>query len=102
MLDYNDLTDNEKRNLRNALSVERIHQFYLEDNNILIMEAKELFEYIYILDIKKLNDAVNLIDRILEINITTEDTNKNVMEKLLESKANVYKLSNEHYAYKEN
>lgn len=102
MLDYNDLTDNEKRNLRNALGVERIHQFYLEDNNILIMEAKELFEYIYVLDIKKLKDAVDLIDRIIKLNITTEDANKSIMQKLLEGKSNVYKLSDEHYAYKEN
>lgn len=102
MLDYNELNDDEKRTLRNALGVDRIHQFYLEDNNILIMESKELFEYIYIFDVKKLKDAVNLINRIVTLDITTEDANKSIMQKLLESKSNVYKLSNEHYAYKEN
>ena len=102
MLDYNELNDDEKRTLRNALGVDRINQFYLEDNNILIMKAKELFEYIYIFDVKKLKDAVNLIERIVKLDITTEDANKTIMQKLLESKSNVYKLSNEHYAYKEN
>lgn len=102
MLDYNDLTDDEKRNLKDALGINRLHRFYLEDNNILIMEAKELFEYIYIFDVKKLRDAVNLIDRIITLNITTEDVNKSIMQKLLETKNNVYKLSDKNYAYKEN
>ena len=51
---------------------------------------------------KKLKYAVNLIERIVKLDITTEDANKTIMQKLLESKSNVYKLSNEHYAYKEN
>ena len=73
MLDYNELNDDEKRTLRNALGVDRIHQFYLEDNNILIMETKELFEYIYIFDVKKIKDAVNLINRIVKLDITPDD-----------------------------
>ena len=45
MLDYNELNDDEKRTLRNALEVERIYPCYLEDHNILLMESKELFDY---------------------------------------------------------
>ena len=39
MLDYNELNDDEKRTLRNALGVDRIHQFYLEDNIIPSIEV---------------------------------------------------------------
>lgn len=52
MIDYNNLNSEEKRALRDALNVERINLYYLEDNGILLMEAKELFEYIYLYDVK--------------------------------------------------
>ena len=53
MIDYNSLSSEEKRVLRDALNIERINLYYLEDNGILLMEAKELFEYIYLYDVKK-------------------------------------------------
>ena len=48
MLDYNELNDDEKRTLKTFLGIERMHQYYLEDNNVLLMDEKELFEYIYL------------------------------------------------------
>ena len=86
MLDYNDLNDDEKRVLREALGVERIYTFYLEDHHILLMDSKELFEYIYIL-----GDSV----------ISSSDVNKTVIQKIIEEKDNVIVLGNNRYAYRE-
>ena len=52
MLDYTDLNEDEKRTLRDYLGVERIFPNYLEDHNILIMKTEELFEYIFLYDLK--------------------------------------------------
>lgn len=101
MLDYNDLNDDEKRVLREALNVERIYTFYLEDHNILLMDSKELFEYIYILDVKKKTDALKLIERIGESVITNADVNKTIIQKKVGNNANVITLSSNRYAYKE-
>lgn len=102
MLDYNDLNENEKNVLKQVLNMQEIPTYYLEENNILLMEKREMFEYIYMYDLKKIKDAINLIERIINLEITIQDANKTIIQKLLESKNNVYKLSNEHYAYKEN
>lgn len=101
MLGYNDLNYEEKRVLRDALGMERIYPFYLEDHNILLMDSKELFEYIYILDVKKKADALKLIEEIGESIIISEDVNKTIIQKLVENKENVIVLSNNRYAYKE-
>lgn len=101
MLYYDDLNNEEKRILRTALNVERISTFYLEDNGILLMEAKELFEYIYLYDVKKLKDAINLLNKILEKQIDSSDVNKSIIEKILEDNEKVIKISNNVYAYKE-
>ena len=101
MLDYNNLNENEKRTLRNDLGIERISTYYLEDHNVLLMEAKELFDYIYLYDIKKVKDAVKLIERIVKTEIASEDVGKSVINKILESDGKVIKLSDNHYAYKE-
>lgn len=102
MLDYNDLNENEKNVLKQVLNMQEIPTYYLEENNILLMEKREMFEYIYMYDLKKIKDAINLIERIINLEITIQDANKTIIQKLLESKNNVYKLSNENYAYKEN
>ena len=101
MIDYNNLNSEEKRALRDALNVERINLYYLEDNGILLMEAKELFEYIYLYDVKKLKDAINLLNKILEKQINSSDVNKSIIEKILEDDEKVIKISNNVYAYKE-
>lgn len=102
MLDYNDLNDDEKRVLRDALGMERIYPFYLEDHNILLMDSKELFEYVYIYDIKKINDAVNFIEKIATKMITEKDINKSIKQKILEEEERIIKLSEKNYAYREN
>ncbi len=102
MLDYNDLNENEKNVLKQVLNMQEIPTYYLEENNILLMEKREMFEYIYMYDLKKIKDTINLIERIINLEITIQDANKTIIQKLLESKNNVYKLSNEHYVYKEN
>lgn len=102
MLDYNELNEDEKRTLRNALGVERISLFYLEDHNILLMNAKELFEYIYMYDLKKIKDAINFIEKIIQLKIHNEDVDKSIVQKILEENEKVIKLNNDIYAYKEN
>lgn len=101
MLDYNDLSNEEKRILRTALNVERISTFYLEDNGILLMNAEELFEYIYLYDIKKLKDAINFINEILKMKINNNDLNKSIMQKILEQNNKIIKINDTVYAYKE-
>lgn len=101
MLDYNDLNDDEKRTLKSFLGIERMHQYYLEDNNVLLMDEKELFEYIYMYDLKKIKDAINFIEEIVKLEITTEDSNKTIMQKILQKNSKVCKLGDKHYAYKE-
>lgn len=101
MLDYKDLNDNEKRILREHLHVERMTQFYLEDHNIMIMNPSELFEYIFLDEIHKLNEAIELIKDIKSMNITQNDINKTIEQKVLEFHDNVFKLSENVYIYKE-
>jgi len=101
MLDYNELNEDEKRTLRKALGVERISLFYLEDHQVLLMNAKELFEYIYMYDLKKIKDAINFIEEIVQLRINNEDVNKSIIQKILEENEKVIKLSDNHYAYKE-
>lgn len=101
MLDYNDLNDEEKRTLKSVLGIERMTIYYLEDHNILLMETEELFKYIYMLDLKKVKDAINLIERIVKLEIASGDVNKSIMQKVLEENECVFKLSDKHYAYKE-
>ena len=102
MLDYNELNDDEKRTLRNALEVERIYPCYLEDHNILLMESKELFDYIYMYDLKKIKEAIKFIEEIVQLRINNEGVNKSIIQKILEENEKVIKLSDNHYAYKEN
>ena len=85
MLDYKDLNDNEKRILREQLGVERMTQFYLEDHNILLMNPNEMFEYIFLDEIHKLNEAINLINDVINMDITQNDVNKTIRQKVIES-----------------
>lgn len=102
MIEYNDLNDDEKRILREKLGISRMSNYYLEDNNILLMNKKELFEYVFLFDIKKCKDAINLITSISDIEIAQNDIGKSVSQILLENRSNVIKINNNIYAYKEN
>lgn len=65
------------------------------------MDSKELFEYIYILDVKKKKDALQLIEKIGDSVISSSDVNKTVIQKIIEEKDNVIVLGNNRYAYRE-
>lgn len=101
MLDYKDLNDNEKRILREHLGVERMTQFYLEDHNILLMNPNEMFEYIFLDEIHKLNEAINFINNLINMDITQNDVNKTIGQKVIESHDSVFKISDNAYIYKE-
>ena len=81
MIDYNSLNNKEKRVLRDALNIERINLYYLEDNGILLMEAKELLKLVY-RDFLATEDERNFIiqkeHKILE---TSENKKEKVVEK---------------------
>ena len=93
MLQYSDLNNDEKRIIREKLGIERLHPYYLEDNNYLLMDVNELFDYIFLLDLKKLKDAKNLKE---------SDVNKTIKEFLIENENNVIKINSRVYLYKEN
>lgn len=101
MLDYTDLNEDEKRTLREYLGVERIFPNYLEDHNILIMKTEELFEYIFLYDLKRIKDAINYIKELVEMEIKNEDVNKKIVQKILEQNNRVIKINDGIYAYKE-
>ena len=66
------------------------------------MESKELFDYIYMYDLKKIKEAIKFIEEIVQLRINNEDVNKSIIQKILEENEKVIKLSDNHYAYKEN
>lgn len=101
MLEYEELNEDEKRILREKLNLGRMSRYYLEDNDIVIMKEKELFEYIYLDDIKKVKDAINFINRIITFEISESDLNKSIRQKILEKNSKVIKLSDRAYAYKD-
>ena len=101
MLQYSDLNNDEKRTLRNILQIDRIGIYYLEDNGYMLMSCKDLFEYIYLCDIKKLKEALVVINNIKGTVIKEGDINKTIQEILVENHANVHKISSRVYLYKD-
>ena len=76
-------------------------RYYLEDNDIVIMGEKELLEYIYLDDIKKVKDALNFINRIMNFEVDNSNESKTIRQIILEKNSKVMKLSDRAYAYKE-
>ena len=76
-------------------------RYYLEDNDIVIMGERELLEYIYLDDIKKVKDAINFINRIMPYETNDSDTNKTIRQIILEKNSKVIRLSDRAYAYKD-
>ena len=101
MLDYEELNDDEKRLIREALDVTRISRFYFEDNNILVMKPNDLFEYIYLDEIYKIKDAMELIENMGNQTIKQENINKTVKQMLLEQHDKVIKITDSIYMYKD-
>lgn len=101
MFEYEELNEDEKRILREKLNINRMSRYYLEDNDIVIMGEKELLEYIYLDDIKKVKDALNFINRIMNFEVDNSNESKTIRQIILEKNSKVMKLSNRAYAYKE-
>lgn len=101
MLDYEDLNDDEKRLIREKLNVSRISRFYFEDNNIIVMKPNDLFEYIYLDEIYKIKDAMELIENMGNKTIKQEDINKTVKQIILEQHDKVTKITDSIYIYKD-
>ena len=100
MLEYENLNDEEKRILRETLHIERMSRYYLEDNDIVIMGEKELLEYIYFDEMKKVKDSINFINKIITYEVDKEDTGKTIGALILKRNTKVIKLSERAYAYK--
>ena len=66
------------------------------------MDVNELFDYIFLLDLKKLKDAINIINKFKEVTIKECDVNKTIKECLTENENNVIKINSRVYLYKEN
>ena len=101
MFEYEELNEDEKRILREKLNINRMSRYYLEDNDIVIMGEKELLEYIYLDDIKKVKDALNFINRIMNFEVDNSNESKTIRQIILEKNSKVVKLSDRAYAYKE-
>jgi len=101
MLDYNSLSDEEKRILRESLGINRVNIYSLEDRNMMLMKPAELFEYIYLDEIEKYKEAMIFIRNISELEIRAEDVGKKVLQKLLDANDKVIKLSDRAYLYKD-
>ena len=101
MFEYEKLNEDEKRILREKLNINRMSRYYLEDNDIVIMGEKELLEYIYLDDIKKVKDALNFINRIMNFEVDNINESKTIRQIILEKNSKVMKLSDRAYAYKD-
>lgn len=101
MVSYARLTEDAKRKLREFLNVECLSAYSLEDKNVLIMYGDELYEYIFLYDITKYKEAIQLIKNILSTEILEKDINKSIQQILLSREPNVIELSENIYAYKE-
>lgn len=101
MFEYEELNEDEKRILREKLNINRMSRYYLEDNDIVIMGEKELLEYIYLDDIKKVKDSLNFINRIMNFEVDNSNESKTIRQIILEKNSKVMKLSDRAYAYKE-
>lgn len=101
MFEYEELNEDEKRILREKLNINRMSRYYLEDNDIVIMGEKELLEYIYLDDIKKVKDALNFINRIMNFEVDNSNESKTIRQIILGKNSKVMKLSDRAYAYKE-
>ena len=65
------------------------------------MKTEELFEYIFLYDLKRIKDAINYIKELVEMEIKNEDVNKKIVQKILEQNNRVIKINDGIYAYKE-
>lgn len=101
IIEYEELNDNDKRVLRTILNVSQISRYYLEDNNIVLMNTDNLFKYIFLDEITKLKDAIVFINNIVNRDINAQNVNKTIKQIILESHDKVTQISDNIYMYKE-
>ena len=99
MLECKKLKNEEKQKLRILLRRQRITDYLLEDSGIMLMNTKELFEFLYLDEIVKFKEAMAFIKRISEYNISSKHIDKTIAEIIIEDHENVYKLGKDAYVY---
>ena len=96
---YEDLNEEQKTRLKEALHVVRMSYYYLDDHNVILLNRKEMQEYVFLDEINKYHEAMKFIDNLLDLEITSEDVGKTVGEMQLEKNEKIIKLASDIYAY---
>lgn len=99
MLECKKLKNEEKQKLRTLLRRQRITDYLLEDAGIMLMNTKELFEFLYLDEIIKYKEAMAFIKKISEYKVSSENVDKTIDEIIVEEHDNVYKLGKNAYVY---
>ena len=99
-MEYDELTEQEKTTFKQRFNIERITRYYLEDNNIILLNKKDMINYLILDELEKKRDMEEHISMIHELEIRPEDVGKTVGEILLEQNEKVTKLSKNAFAYK--
>ena len=98
-MEYDELTDSEKNAFKSKFNLERVTRYYLEDNNIILLNKKDMINYLILDELEKKRDMEEHISLVHELEIKPEDVGKTVGEILLEQNENVTKLSKNVFAY---
>lgn len=101
MVKYEELNEQQKTKLKEALNIGRMTYYYLDDHNIILLNRKEMQEYVFLDEIRKFHEAMKFIENILDIEITAEDIGKTIGEIKLEKDTKIIKLSSDIYAYRD-
>lgn len=101
MIDYQELNEDVKRKFRELFAVDRVHSYFLEDNKIFIMNSIEMFEFLYIEEIIKVKDAIELIKKIINYKIFDKDVNNTICQKILNENKKIYQISEDIFVYSE-
>ena len=72
-----------------------------ESEEINYCESFYKIEYIYLDNIKKVKDALNFINRIMNFEVDNSNESKTIRQIILEKNSKVMKLSDRAYAYKD-
>lgn len=99
MIRYEDLKEEEKIRLKEALHVTRMTYYYLDDHNVILLNRKEMQEYVFLDEINKYHAAMKFIDNLLDLEITSDNVGKTIGEIQLEKNEKIIKLSSDIYAY---
>ena len=101
-MEYDELTEFEKENFRRSFNLTRVTRYYLEDNSIILLNKKDMINYLILDELEKKRDMEEHINFIHDLEVRPEDVGKTVGEILLEQNDKVTKLSKNAFAYKAN